>query len=87
MAEAALNGGPTGATVQPYTGNGGSQAPTGQFKYITPIENQEATNRVLQAALNATVQVSVRDIFAVSNDIRKNVREQISTKRVPTGGI
>lgn len=87
MAEAALSGAPqTNAAVQPYVGKAVPQGQTGQFRYVTAIENQEATNRVLQAALNATVQVSVRDIFAVSNDIRKNVREQISAKRVPTGG-
>ena len=58
-----------------------SMAP--QYTYVTPIENAKTVNTVTQLALDSALTISIRDLLAVSPDVRKQVKELITTKRLP----
>ncbi|KAG2748104.1 hypothetical protein P692DRAFT_201715678, partial [Suillus brevipes Sb2] len=61
--------------------------PTGTYCLSCALEDKGAEKRITDQILDITIQVPVRDIFAVSPDIRKNFRDMSSNKRVTVGTV
>ncbi|KAG2739744.1 hypothetical protein P692DRAFT_201670809, partial [Suillus brevipes Sb2] len=61
--------------------------PTGTYRLSCALEDKGAEKRITDQILDITIQVPVRDIFAVSPDIRKNFRDMSSNKRVTVGTV
>ena len=55
---------------------------TTQYKYQFPLEDPEASNRVFEAMRDTTINLSIGDVLSVAPDVRKQLREQTTTKRV-----
>jgi len=53
-----------------------------QYRYQAPCEDPATTDRVFNRALDSTIQLSQRELLAVSPDIRKKVKELVTGKRV-----
>ena len=61
--------------------------PTGTYRLSCALEDKGAEKRITDQILDITIQVPVRDIFAVSPNIRKNFRDMSSNKRVTVGTV
>ncbi|KAG2746277.1 hypothetical protein P692DRAFT_201867879, partial [Suillus brevipes Sb2] len=61
--------------------------PTGTYRLSCALEDKGAEKRITDQILDITIQVPVRDILAVSPDIRKNFRDMSSNKRVTVGTV
>ncbi|KAF4615744.1 hypothetical protein D9613_012408 [Agrocybe pediades] len=57
-----------------------------QYKYSTPIEDAKLINNVLNRALDVPITLTNRELLALAPDVRKQVKELITTKRTPTNG-
>ena len=53
-----------------------------QFKYQSPMEDPAVAQRLLERLMDVQVTVSARELLSVSVDMRKLVRDLVSTKRV-----
>ncbi len=58
-----------------------------QYKFSTPIEDPEIAKAVLKRSLDAQFTISQRELLSLSLDVRKQYKELVSTKRIPTVGI
>ncbi|MFI5420871.1 MAG: retropepsin-like aspartic protease, partial [Nitrososphaerales archaeon] len=58
---------------------------TPQFKYITPIEDSKIVNSLVERALDTPITISSRELLAVAPEVRKQIKENITTKRVSNG--
>lgn len=56
-----------------------------QFKYQTPVEDPALVQSVLQRALEGKVELTQRELLAIAPDLRKQIKEMTTTKRVATG--
>lgn len=66
---------------------GRKQVHTGpQYKFSTPIEDPEIAKRVLNRSLDSQITISQRELLSLSLDVRKQYKELVSTKRIPTVG-
>lgn len=75
-------------TTSETTAGNAEQVPNTQFKYVTPIESAALLDRVTHKAMDTSIQLSLRELLAISPDIRKVMKEQISTKQiVPHGSV
>ncbi|KAG9227045.1 hypothetical protein CCMSSC00406_0008245 [Pleurotus cornucopiae] len=54
------------------------------YRVQSNIENPKVASDVLERALNTTLTITQRELFALSFDARKGLRELISSKRVST---
>ncbi|KAF5313621.1 hypothetical protein D9611_010061 [Ephemerocybe angulata] len=63
-----------------------SQAPAHvpQYRFVTPIENETTTIEIAKRALEAQVTLTTGELYAVAPDVRKFVKDRITTRRVPT---
>jgi hypothetical protein len=61
--------------------------PTGTYCLLCALEDKGAEKHITNQILDITIQVPVRDIFAVSPDIRKNFRVMSSNKCVTIGTV
>ncbi|KAF9546812.1 hypothetical protein CPC08DRAFT_613658, partial [Agrocybe pediades] len=57
-----------------------------QYKHSTPIEDAKLINNVLNRALDVPITLTNRELLALAPDVRKQVKELITTKRTPTNG-
>ena len=63
--------------------NGSSSfVPSSQYRYSFPLEDKTASKRMLDNVLAASVEVPVKDLFAVAPDFWKQFREITTTKRI-----
>ncbi|KAF5348858.1 hypothetical protein D9756_009753 [Leucocoprinus leucothites] len=58
-------------------------APRMQTRYHTPVEDPAIIQRVVERALDTTVMLTQRELLAVSPEVRKIIRNEITGKRVP----
>lgn len=58
-----------------------------QFKYQTPAEDPALVQSVLQHALEGKVELTQRELLAIAPDLRKQIKEMTTTKRVATGMV
>ncbi|KAF6745212.1 hypothetical protein DFP72DRAFT_1091838 [Ephemerocybe angulata] len=54
-----------------------------QFRFVTPIEDPARTASIAERSLDSPVSLSVRELLGVAPDLRKAVRELVTTKKVP----
>ncbi|KIJ09842.1 hypothetical protein PAXINDRAFT_17098 [Paxillus involutus ATCC 200175] len=64
------------ATTSPGTLN------NGQFRYSFPLADSEAPKRALDQVLGVTVPVPLKELLALSPDLRKHMKEAVMGKRV-----
>lgn len=64
-----------------------TSSPEPQFRYITPIENPDLIKKVAQSTLDVPITLSSRELLSISPDVRKYIKEQITTKRVTTSAL
>ncbi|KAF5341157.1 hypothetical protein D9611_006049 [Ephemerocybe angulata] len=57
-----------------------------QFRFVTPIEDPARTASLAERSLDSPVSLSVRELLGVAPDLRKAVRELVTTKKVPLEG-
>src|SRR5580704_12327609 len=60
---------------------------TPQYKYITPIEDVKVVKDIVTRALDANITLSNRELLAIAPDVRKQIKDQISTKRVAVNAL
>ena len=57
-----------------------------QFKYQSPVEDTKLVKAVFERAMDRTVEVSQRELLALAPDLRRQLKELTTTKRVPVTG-
>lgn len=57
-----------------------------QYKYVTPVEDIRTTARVAQLCLDSEVKLTTKEVFAISPDVRRIIKEQLATKKVAVQG-
>jgi hypothetical protein len=53
-----------------------------QYKYSTPIEDESVVKKVVQQALDSSLTLTTREVLAIAPDVRKVIKDQITTKRM-----
>ncbi|KAJ2936406.1 hypothetical protein H1R20_g690, partial [Candolleomyces eurysporus] len=56
-----------------------------QFRYQSAIEDSQTAAKLVERSLSSPISLSVRELLGVSSDVRKAVKDLVSSKRVPTG--
>ena len=56
-----------------------------QYKYQTPVEDPKLAHAVLDRALDVKIELLQRELLALSPDVRKQIKELTTTKRVAAG--
>jgi hypothetical protein len=56
-----------------------------QFHYSTPIEDPAITQNVIQRSLDTPFSITLRELYSTSPDIRKFIKDQVTTRRIPMG--
>jgi hypothetical protein len=60
----------------------------GQCKVlVTPIKDPALIKKIALQALDLPITMTTRELFSVSPDIRKHIKEQLITKRVSTSAL
>jgi hypothetical protein len=89
-------GKPTPSTTtapKPATATSNIVAPTiptptvPKYKYVSPLDDKTADKRIVDRMLDTNVNLPMRELFAVSQDVRKIFRELTTTKRVSEGTL
>ncbi|KLO04804.1 hypothetical protein SCHPADRAFT_840191 [Schizopora paradoxa] len=70
----------TPATFKPALKDSGPQ-----FRYVSAVEDPRVVTKVLDRMLDATVAMTNREVLAISNEVRKGVKELVQTKKVGSG--
>lgn len=52
-------------------------------RYVSPIEDSRVAGKVLQKILDLSTTISIRELAAIAPDIRRNLKEQVTGKRMP----
>jgi hypothetical protein len=73
---------PNPVTIPPSSSSSSSQP---QFRFTSPIEDPKAVQNVIERSLDGTVTLTQRELYAITPDVRKHMKEQVTTHRVPTG--
>lgn len=54
---------------------------THQYRYTTPIENERTIKKVAEQTMDTPVTLTTREILSIAPEVRKHIKEQITTKR------
>lgn len=57
-----------------------------QFRYVSAVEDPRVVTKVLDRMLDLTVSMTNREVLAISNEVRKGVKELVQTKKIGNGG-
>ncbi|KAF5355122.1 hypothetical protein D9756_005719 [Leucocoprinus leucothites] len=57
-----------------------------QFHYRTPIEDTAAAQKVLEKGLESTVTLTQRELYAISPDVRKLMKVQVTPRKLLVDG-
>lgn len=57
-----------------------------QFRYVSAVEDSKVMSKVLDRMLDSKVEMTNREVLAISNEVRKGVKELVQTKKVGSGG-
>ncbi|KIO05055.1 hypothetical protein M404DRAFT_38260, partial [Pisolithus tinctorius Marx 270] len=68
-------------TIPPSTNS------TPQFRYQSSFDEAVATKRIINQVLDAKMEISTKDLLAVSPEIRKQIRELAATKKITMGSL
>lgn len=58
-----------------------------QYRFSTPIEDPVKVQNVIERSLDTTFPISVREFLASSSDARKLIKDQVTTRRIPTANV
>ncbi|KIO07244.1 hypothetical protein M404DRAFT_136304 [Pisolithus tinctorius Marx 270] len=58
-----------------------------QFRYQSSFDEAAATKRIVNQVLDAKMEISTKDLLAVSPEIRKQIRELAATKKITIGSL
>lgn len=61
--------------------------PATQYRFSSAIEDLKAVQDVIQRSLEGTVTLTQRELYAIAPDIRKHIKEQVTTHRIPSTQI
>ncbi|KIN93164.1 hypothetical protein M404DRAFT_36330 [Pisolithus tinctorius Marx 270] len=61
--------------------------PTPQFRYQSSFNEVAATRHLVNQVLEAKMEISTKDLLAVSPEIHKQVRELAATKKITIGSL
>jgi hypothetical protein len=79
----------TSSNIPTKTVPASSQVPVSssqqQFRYSTPIEDPAITQNVIQKSLDTPFPITLRELYSTSPDVRKFIRDQVTTRRIPIG--
>ncbi|KAJ3565953.1 hypothetical protein NP233_g7310 [Leucocoprinus birnbaumii] len=57
-----------------------------QFRFKTPIEDPAIVQRVVEKGMEGTVTLTQRELLAIAPDVRKLVKDQLTTRKVALEG-
>ncbi|KAJ3564556.1 hypothetical protein NP233_g8219 [Leucocoprinus birnbaumii] len=57
-----------------------------QFRFKTPIEDPAIVQRVVEKGMEGTVTLTQRELLAIAPDVRKIVKDQLTTRKVALEG-
>ncbi|KAF6741667.1 hypothetical protein DFP72DRAFT_861731 [Ephemerocybe angulata] len=60
---------------------------TPQYRFVTPIESERTTIEIAKRALEAQVTLTTGELLAIGPDVRKFVKDKITTRRFPTSTL
>jgi hypothetical protein len=69
------------------TNTASSSAKTASYRYSHGLEDKDADKRILERLLDTHINISTRELFAISPDLRKQFRDLTTTKRVTVGTV
>ncbi|PPQ71592.1 hypothetical protein CVT25_007902 [Psilocybe cyanescens] len=72
--------------VTPVSTTTTEPSPAPQYRYVTPIEDSRIVDAVVKRGLSATVTLTTQELLAISPEVRKQIKEQIQTKRLTSSG-
>ncbi|RXW16706.1 hypothetical protein EST38_g9147 [Candolleomyces aberdarensis] len=58
-----------------------------QYHYVTPIADPKVIDTVAERSLDSSVTLTTRELLAVAPDVRKVVKDKVTTRRVAATGI
>jgi len=58
-----------------------------KFRYHAPIESSTKTNDLADRALDAQITISTRELLAASPDVRRHVKDAVTTKKVSANSV
>lgn len=58
-----------------------------QYRYVAPIEDSSVVQRVISRTLDSDVTLTQRELLSLSSDLRRQMKELTTSKRIPIGGI
>jgi hypothetical protein len=58
-----------------------------KFRYQAPIESSTRTTELADRALNAQITISARELLAASPDVRRHVKDAVSSKKVSANTV
>ena len=68
--------------------NSETQGSTGpQYRYVSPIEDPTLIKKIANQTLDLPITMSTRELFSVSPEIRRHVKDQLITKRISTSTL
>ncbi|KAF5355070.1 hypothetical protein D9756_005756 [Leucocoprinus leucothites] len=56
-----------------------------QYRFAAPIEDPKTVRDVIQRSLDGPVTLTQRELYAIAPEVRRHIKEQITTHRVPVG--
>ena len=64
-----------------------SSRPDPQYRYVTPIEDPALVKKLVQQSLDTEITISTRELLSVAPDVRRQIKDQLVTKRVATSAF
>jgi hypothetical protein len=69
------------------TANPSAASTSNQYRFSFALEDKGADKRVIERLLDSNIAIPVRELLAVSPEVRKNLRDLTTTKRVTVGSV
>ena len=64
-----------------------SSRPDPQFRYVTPIEDPALIKKLVDQSLESSITISTRELLSVAPDVRRQIKDQLITKRIATSAF
>jgi hypothetical protein len=79
---------PPSQSIPPLKPTSNNIPPTSQqqqYRFSSAIEDPKAVQNVMERSLDGTVTLTQRELYAIAPEVRKRIKEQVTTHRIPTG--
>jgi gag-polyprotein putative aspartyl protease len=81
------NNGRPDKEIAPIQSGEKSSRPDPQYRYVTPIEDPAIIKKLVQQSLDTSITISTRELLSVAPDVRRQIKDQLVTKRVATSAF